>query len=349
MHANSGGCDLWGVGGWRVAVATVGAGEGIQAPLEGSDGVVACRLIGEPGNDRRVHTIPPKCQHRISDYTHRATTEQVTARKTLTTTGPGFREWTPLGGQRRAGAAQADALTKLPRPRIGSRSPAGGASRVTDVLIDNPILNSPYEEPARHSRFSDEGFTDDVVQGRGRSGYFVPAHAAPTRQLQLETHWTGDPFESRSDINEVRDLVARWRATNYDGVASTTWELLEYWSRADRERPLFFAQQEAIETAILPTEAAGNEFGGTHLRNKLRDWPEEQDPGLLRAAFKMATRTKRSTMIRMLHAWRTLSKAARPAESSVPFGVEGRGLVRFVARRWPACSSSPAADRTRGE
>lgn len=35
-----------------------------------------------------------------------------------------------------------------------------------DVVIDNPILNSPYLKPNRHFRFSDEGITDQIVNER---------------------------------------------------------------------------------------------------------------------------------------------------------------------------------------
>ncbi len=41
-------------------------------------------------------------------------------------------------------------------------------------VIENPILNSPFREPARHFRFDDEGITSEVVPGRRRSSYFVP-------------------------------------------------------------------------------------------------------------------------------------------------------------------------------
>jgi len=33
------------------------------------------------------------------------------------------------------------------------------------IVIENPILNSPYEAPTRHFRFDDEGITDEVVEG----------------------------------------------------------------------------------------------------------------------------------------------------------------------------------------
>jgi type III restriction enzyme len=33
-------------------------------------------------------------------------------------------------------------------------------------LIDNPVINSPFEEPKRHFRFDDNGITDEIVPGR---------------------------------------------------------------------------------------------------------------------------------------------------------------------------------------
>jgi adenine-specific DNA-methyltransferase len=45
---------------------------------------------------------------------------------------------------------------------------------MTQVVIENPILNSPFAEPVRHFRFSDEGITNEVAPGRRSSSYFVP-------------------------------------------------------------------------------------------------------------------------------------------------------------------------------
>jgi type III restriction enzyme len=33
------------------------------------------------------------------------------------------------------------------------------------VVIENPILNSPFDEPRRHFRFGEEGITSEVVAG----------------------------------------------------------------------------------------------------------------------------------------------------------------------------------------
>ena len=42
------------------------------------------------------------------------------------------------------------------------------------VVIENPILNSPFQEPTRHFRFSDEGITNEIVEARRVSSYFIP-------------------------------------------------------------------------------------------------------------------------------------------------------------------------------
>jgi type III restriction enzyme len=52
---------------------------------------------------------------------------------------------------------------------------------VATVVISNPILNSPFKEPARHHRFSEDGITDQAVEGRRESGYFLPI-ASPRKR-----------------------------------------------------------------------------------------------------------------------------------------------------------------------
>ena len=63
-------------------------------------------------------------------------------------------------------------------------------------VIENPILNSPYEAPTRYWKFDDDGITDHVQDGRRPSAYFMPIPAAKRRQAvqaQLEfVEWTKD-------------------------------------------------------------------------------------------------------------------------------------------------------------
>jgi type III restriction enzyme len=42
---------------------------------------------------------------------------------------------------------------------------------MSQVVIENPIINSPFDEPTQHFRFTDEGITDEIVEGRRISSY----------------------------------------------------------------------------------------------------------------------------------------------------------------------------------
>ena len=78
-----------------------------------------------------------------------------------------------------------------------------------DVVIENPILNSPFREPTRHWAFGDTGITNEIVEGRRVSSYFMPIPASKVRgkQLELETQWTRDRIEENRLINQIRERV----------------------------------------------------------------------------------------------------------------------------------------------
>ncbi|MEW6187283.1 MAG: hypothetical protein AB1585_16235 [Thermodesulfobacteriota bacterium] len=44
------------------------------------------------------------------------------------------------------------------------------------VIIENPVINSPFKEPNRHFRFTEAGITDEIVEIRRVSAYFFPNH-----------------------------------------------------------------------------------------------------------------------------------------------------------------------------
>lgn len=163
------------------------------------------------------------------------------------------------------------------------------------VVIENPIINSPFGEPKRHFRFTDEGITNEIVGKRRTSSYFIPI-AKPRKQgkqLAFQTEWTQDRVEENKFINQIRDRVAQWR-DGYQGVEKTTARLLEYWQRPDRGQPLFFCQIEALETIIYITEVA-KKVGDTWIENQLRQANDSANPLLYRIAFKMATGSGKTT------------------------------------------------------
>jgi type III restriction enzyme len=91
------------------------------------------------------------------------------------------------------------------------------------VVIENPIINSPYSEPVRHFKFTDEGITNEIVEQRRISSYFVPI-ARPRKQgrnqLTFDTEWTQDRVKPNDDINRIRQSIAKWRKGGYAGISN---------------------------------------------------------------------------------------------------------------------------------
>jgi type III restriction enzyme len=181
------------------------------------------------------------------------------------------------------------------------------------VVIENPVINSPFAEPARHFRFTDEGITNEIVEERRISSYFVPIPKPKKKGRQLSllagTEWTQDRIEENKLVNDIRRTVGLWRRGGYSGVTPVTARLLAYWTAPEREKKLFFCQIEALETAIYITEVASR-VGDQWIANKLRDANDMSNPGLPRMALKMATGTGKTVVMAMLIAWQALNKLA---------------------------------------
>jgi type III restriction enzyme len=185
-------------------------------------------------------------------------------------------------------------------------------------VIANPIINSPFSEPTRHFQFDDEGITDEIVEGRRTSSYFVPIPRAKKKkggkQQVFDTEWTKDRIEENRLVNQIRGRVALWREGGYVGVTPTSAQLLSYWTSPEREKRLFFCQIEALETAIYITEVA-KKYGDAWIENELRTGNDTSNPGLPRIAFKMATGSGKTVVMAMLIAWQALNKLANPQDA----------------------------------
>ena len=188
---------------------------------------------------------------------------------------------------------------------------------MSQVVIENPIINTPFHEPTSHFRFTDEGITNEIVNGRRISSYFVPI-ARPkkkgAKQMPLPgTEWTQDRIEENKLVNDIRQRVGMWRKGGYVGVTPTTSRLLAYWTDSLREKKLFFCQIEALETAIYIAEVA-KKYGDAWIENAIRDANDTSNPGLPRTSFKMATGSGKTVVMAMLIAWQTLNKRANPQD-----------------------------------
>ncbi len=182
------------------------------------------------------------------------------------------------------------------------------------VTIDNPVINSPFEEPKRHFKFNARGITEEIADGRRRSEYFMPfpkpKKQSGEAQLQFELP-DSDLREANTFINSVRTQVAAWRNSGYPGVTPTTRRLLEHWNNPENEPRLYFCQREAVETAIYLNEYE-NKQRNDSFHSQLVKANAEANPDLFRVAFKMATGSGKTVVMAMLIAYHTLNKIASP-------------------------------------
>jgi len=199
---------------------------------------------------------------------------------------------------------------------------------VSNPFFDHPILNSPYEYPARHWELDETGQpTQQIIDRRRSAEFFTPIPkpkkrkgAAAQQQLVLDE---GEGLSTQEQqylttiINGVRDHVDRWRKLpdpNGWHVTPETARLLTHW-RHHRFGPIcpFFCQVEAVETAIWLTEVAhdagkaGKDFLA-HLANANHD----ANPEIFRLALKLATGAGKTMVMAMLIAWQTVNAVRRP-------------------------------------
>ena len=197
-------------------------------------------------------------------------------------------------------------------------------------FFEQPILNSPYEYPARHWELDSSGQpTQQIIDKRRRAEFITPIPKprkrkgiAADQQNLLFDDGKGistqqQQYDPTSIINALRIQVDKWRTipnANDWKVAPETVRLLQHWRhyQFNGVRP-FFCQVEAVETAIWLTEVAPS-LGKTgegfleHLANANHD----ANPELMRLALKLATGAGKTTVMAMLIAWQTINAVRRP-------------------------------------
>ena len=181
------------------------------------------------------------------------------------------------------------------------------------------------------------------TEGRREASYWFRSERTSGGQLSLIAQEESDPLEL---VNALREDVRRWRESEWEGATPVTKQLLRHWTRAERSRPLFFCQREAVETIIYL-----NEILGTHrsprfkpklsledyerLRRDERvsfaleervgrhasmvDAPNEAElPPLFRYGCKMATGSGKTVVMAMLVAWSFCNRGRVPGNDRFP-------------------------------
>ena len=197
-------------------------------------------------------------------------------------------------------------------------------------FFEKPILNSPYEYPARHWELDEQGQPTQRIIERRRSAEFITPIPKPRKRKDspaqlglvfdegkgLSTE--AQQYDPTSIINALRRHVDLWRMRpnpNEWQVTPETARLLQHWRqhRFNSIRP-FFCQIEAIETAIWLTEVAPKAGkAGKDILEHLANANNDANPDLLRLALKLATGAGKTTVMAMLIAWQTINAVRRPA------------------------------------
>lgn len=174
------------------------------------------------------------------------------------------------------------------------------------LAVEKPIVNDPFNEPSCYWEYK-EG-QPQLITVRRPAGYYLLA-----RTRTGAGPLAAEEFVPLDLVNTIRERVKKWRENNYKGITPVTRKLLSYWTKVERERRLFFCQQEAAETLIWLAESPPSEKQGIIIPPDIPDDPESLRQGyrpLLRYACKMATGSGKTVVMAMLISWSVLNKIA---------------------------------------
>jgi len=178
------------------------------------------------------------------------------------------------------------------------------------MLVDNPIVNSPFEEPTCYWEHK-EG-QSVLTEARRPAGYYLRPRTRGPQVSMFE-----EEFVPLDVVNDLRNRIKAWRQKDYPGVTPITRQLLNHWNNPERERKLFFCQREAAETLIWLVESSPAERQGVIIDKDIPNDPESQEKGykaLTRYAVKMATASGKTVVMGMVIAWQVLNKIANPQD-----------------------------------
>jgi type III restriction enzyme len=205
---------------------------------------------------------------------------------------------------------------------------------MSDRFFEAPILNSPYEYPARHWELDESRQPTGQELPNRRPADFITPIPKPRKRRQsqeavqqtlalFDTEGISDEsqtYDLSLYINSIRDKVNAWRQLPDPKawkVNPTTEKLLQHWRQYPFQgiRP-FFCQVEAVETAIWLAEVAPKSGKKEKaFLEHLGEVNEDANPDLFRICLKLATGAGKTTVMAMLIAWQTLNAVRHPTSN----------------------------------
>ena len=196
-------------------------------------------------------------------------------------------------------------------------------------FFEQPILNSPYERPARHWELDENRQPTNRRVDARRPASFITPIPKPRKRRRQQAEMVFDraaaavgsdsqSYDLTPIINNLRQQLQRWRQlpAHQWGVTPATARLLEHWRHHSFHgiRP-FFCQVEAAETVIWLTEVAPRMRRVSNILKHLQDANNGANPGLSRLALKLATGAGKTTVMAMLIAWQTVNAVRHPGSN----------------------------------
>ena len=200
--------------------------------------------------------------------------------------------------------------------------------------VENPIINSPYEEPTSHWKIHEYEPAEKISGRREPTYMYLPPGAKTADKSERDVG-----YELKLEkVSLIRQQLSEWRPLalrGEGGVSRVTMELLNYWRREGREQRLFFAQLEAAETIIFLTEARADFLQGINIPPDEPGEAKQKDgfTAFHRLCCKMATGADKTTVMAMLAAWSVLNK------------VNNKGDQRFSDSILVVCPNVTIRDR----
>lgn len=169
--------------------------------------------------------------------------------------------------------------------------------------MSNPIINTPYEESRLHYFTNHDGSLNykEIMEGRRLFSTEVPI--VPIVDVKSPELFAMEEVSDYSAplITKLRTETSKWHEKGYPVVTRIQKELLDFWFRNPERisaHKLFFAQQEAVETASYINEVSPKENFGNFVLTELENTRTNEMPDPLnrfeRIAFKIARKAPRS-------------------------------------------------------
>ena len=78
--------------------------------------------------------------------------------------------------------------------------------------MKNPIINSPYLEPTRHFKSDERGISDEIVELRRPSSFYIPVPRTRKRDRQLDMNLADGAYSE--EMQQENEFINKLRLKN---------------------------------------------------------------------------------------------------------------------------------------